>query len=541
MPSVNVPGVGKVNFPDSMSQQEIVSAIQGMSGPRASVGVGGGVDLADDEPKSLTRRVMEDSPVGHAAGVMKGLGSTLYGASAAVNRFGGDALREKLVEAGIPGAGPADAALDQFYAEKPEILEPQGATQKFGAVIGETLPYLAPGGAIARAGKAAQAATGSRVVGGLARAGLEGASAGVITGAQSGGDLDAAGESAALATGLTAGMGAGGAVAGNAIEAISKVPASQAISNFLKNSAKKSYASMLGANRSEKLRAAAVAEGLVDRAEMFRSAKNFADKTERTINELKAARDLAWESIDPLEKATLQVPLDKINNAIDLHAAQAFMSETPSAVMTVLPEQQAALGELEGLKKTLAYFAEDGVVNVKWLERAKETLQHWANRAGAYNIDKANAALSVEARKDVARIVRQEFDELVPDVGRINKEISFQKKVLDFASTLESTSLIRRAGAITAGGGLAGGTYAGYRVARGDDPMKAMERGAQLGIMSAGLGGLVSSVAWKSVNAATKAHLADLIGAGKVEKVTEIMRRIAVAQQGRPDSGASGY
>ncbi len=28
MPSVNVPGVGRVNFPDTMSQQEIVLAIQ---------------------------------------------------------------------------------------------------------------------------------------------------------------------------------------------------------------------------------------------------------------------------------------------------------------------------------------------------------------------------------------------------------------------------------------------------------------------------------------------------------------------------------
>jgi hypothetical protein len=540
---IEVEGYGKVEVPDGMTPEQVLADLPPLAGD-APVPASGGIK------KWLT----EESPLAYSMGALKGIGSTLYGASATVNKYGGDAIRNKLAQMGTPGAAAADAALDQFYAKHPEVLEAKGRGQQTGKVVGETLPYLAPGGAIARAGKVAQAATGSRVVGGLARAGLEGASAGVITGAQSGGDLGAAGESAALATGLTAGMGAVGAGAGKVIEKMAKQPtaqeiasgavvrpASQAIADFLTRRAQKSYASMLGAGRGQKKAAMAVAEGLVDRAAMFRSAGNMADQTEANIERLAAAKKLIEEATQA-DRLVNGTTIEELSKRIDTHAATAFMTETPQGIMTVLPQERAAMQELGELKKVLGFFAdESGFVNVKWLEKAKQKIQKWADLDGAYNPDKATQVLEVQARKDVAKIVMQEFDELVPDIGRINKEISFEKRVLDFAVPLEARNMIQQYGAAGAGGGILGGGYAAYRVTRGDDPGEALTRGFQLGVMSAGVGGLVRSVAWKSVNGAAKAHIADLIAAGKHEKATEIMRRIAVAQQGRPDSGASGY
>jgi hypothetical protein len=480
-------------------------------------------DAPAQKKRGVLDRVLNDPVVAANIGILKSFARLPVNAARLVDEHGGNAIREKMASAGVPGAAGFDSMVDSGLDSATEALKSRGVAQSIGSGMGQiaqlaVMPASA-GGIIPRA-----------LAGGAKTAGM--------TALQTG-DVDAGTDAGLFDAALTGTMGVGGKVIGAGIKAVAKSPAAEVLSKWVKESAASSYARMLAAPSSQRKAALEVGEGLADlkagvqgagRGGVWRSASSLLKDTDRVINRLEGARDAAWKAIDPAEKAVMDVPLDKIFGAVD-EVKASLMSNIPGGKATVLPEQMEMMRELDELKGIVGMFAEDGVVNVKFLDEAKQTLQKWIRRADGYNPDKAIHGLTVEARKDVAYIVRQEFDNLVPDIGRINKEISFRTKLTGFAETLVDKSQLgqfMRAGI----GGTAVGVGAGmYGLARGESVGQATKRAATWALITGGTAGLMHSVPWRSVSGSAKSHIADLIASGQTERVNEILRRLAARGQ----------
>ncbi len=175
MQSVNVPGVGLVNFPDGMSQQDIINAIERDILPSLQA-------KQQPAPKTTLGGEVKEFLKGIPAGAI-GLGETaIAGASALLPEEYEKAVRESV--------GTGAAALKKPFEAAPGYEDTVG--RKLGQAVGSTVPFFAaaPFGV---PGMLAGAATGVAAGAGEARVRAE--------------EKGATGEERALATALGIGPG----------------------------------------------------------------------------------------------------------------------------------------------------------------------------------------------------------------------------------------------------------------------------------------------------------------------------------------------
>lgn len=152
---INIPGMGVVEFPDGMSDDQIGAAIKkNMPGAAKTVGTSG----ATADPSSLSD-FAKSIPRGMVGGLSQ-VGSTM--GQAAMHEMG-----QPEGAAQIPNAEGMTQAIEQNVTG--QMHRPEGTPGKFGAAIGEALgnpvSYLGPGSLPLKLGGAALAATGSEAAG----------------------------------------------------------------------------------------------------------------------------------------------------------------------------------------------------------------------------------------------------------------------------------------------------------------------------------------------------------------------------------------
>jgi hypothetical protein len=201
MPRVNIPGVGRVNFPDTMSQQEIVAAIQKMNAPKTgSVGVSGGVDLSGAPKQSLLGSIGEEfgRQANYTVGAAKGALDTVTDIPRAVNAIPGV---RGLQDAILPEA--LTNLRDRATAGIESAVTPSNPEQERGKMVEQVGEYFAPAGGVAKLATKLTPKLGVKLATGAANA----VSDAGVTALQTGGDLMASGltgaGSGAIATLLT--------------------------------------------------------------------------------------------------------------------------------------------------------------------------------------------------------------------------------------------------------------------------------------------------------------------------------------------------
>jgi hypothetical protein len=245
MPRVNVPGVGRVNFPDTMSQQEIVAAIQKMNAPKTgSVGVSGGVDLSGAPKQSLLGSIGEEfgRQANYTVGAAKGALDTVTDIPRAVNAIPGvRGLQDAILPEALTGLR------DRATAGIESAIAPSNPEQERGKMVEQVGEYFAPAGGVAKLATKLTPKLGVKLATGAANA----VSDAGVTALQTGGDLMASGltgaGSGAIATLLTPKTKALTPLAQQAIDAGVDMPLTKAeafkssiklkIENFLRQTA----------------------------------------------------------------------------------------------------------------------------------------------------------------------------------------------------------------------------------------------------------------------------------------------------------------
>ena len=200
---IEVPGQGTVEFPDNMTDEQIVAAIRGISTPRAAPAVPAATAPAP-EPKTAGR-ILDDVVRSIASGVTFGFADELAAAATAATGLG----------AQKPGATSYEAALAAERERNKEI-------SPYVSIPGEIAGGLATGSALGRAGLTLlrpqmPLPTSSMV----ARGAGEAAAYGALSGAGAGENL----EERLVGAGLGAAIGAPLGAAGGAFAARATKPA----------------------------------------------------------------------------------------------------------------------------------------------------------------------------------------------------------------------------------------------------------------------------------------------------------------------------
>lgn len=225
MPQVNIPGVGKVNFPDTMSPDQITqeaaklhlqaqapkpSAKPSVSPVDASTAQSATQPPSPDEFRTFGPEVPDKTYAPGIAGEYEALTEALKGAGkGALSTIG------NLIDMG--SLGPVGYAVKQATQQRPAIVTPSNPEQNLGFKAEQIGEFFLPGGMPLRGAKAAEAgilaATKAprlaKILGLGARMGLEAGAAGGVSAAQGNDPTEAAVLSAAI-------PGAGAAIKGAA-------------------------------------------------------------------------------------------------------------------------------------------------------------------------------------------------------------------------------------------------------------------------------------------------------------------------------------
>lgn len=166
---------------------------------------------------------------GLSVGAAKGIASTIAGASA---------LGEKVLQAPLKMVGAEVRKPIGEEIQESGVLAPRGTAEKIGYGVERIGEFVSPVGIMGKAAKAVEAATGlakaGKVVPGVGkalgrlgvRAGIEGATTGAITAAQTGGNIEETAKAAKIGAASVPAFGAVGkiasAVGGAAMQALGK-------------------------------------------------------------------------------------------------------------------------------------------------------------------------------------------------------------------------------------------------------------------------------------------------------------------------------
>lgn len=458
---VEVPGYGNVEFPDTMSDQEISFQV------RKSMAAQPAQAPAQEQPGMMAGI---GAAVGQgAADVLGGIGSGVFKTARGLGQL----------------AGVSSPYLDKL------ATPPDSAAGRAGQMIEQGAEFLLPGGLIRRgAGMLAAAPAAARIAG---TAGLEGLAAAGVAGVQSGGDAETM-RNAALAGGALSGLGS---TAG-------------ALVPRLRESAVTQYGRVLNPTK-EKTKAIAqrIVPELVRRREWTAGLPRMLERSQDRIRYFGQQIDDVWSA---MENAGVQADIHPVLQRLDDVAREHYYTTNAAGQLVPLRgPAERGLRELQGIGETLvdASVADPAtgarVIPTNTLRQLRQYWDEVADKGGAFtkrpqDIQSWTQAM---AHRYAGDAVRAELGRALPELANINREFAFWRNVADVTEqtltrrTGQQKPLTRRiaqlAGAEAGGGGLMS--------VLGAAAMDQMQ-------------GLLSSAAWGTISAVTKDRLANALAAG---------------------------
>jgi hypothetical protein len=426
-------------------------------------------NATDDEGHSLVSDALgvAKDVVG---GVRAGLANTVFG--------GGDLIRRGLGMERIVDQPDVKALMTP-----PDSMA--GKIGYHGEQIGE---FFAPTGMVGKAGKIAEVAK-----------------SGLLTLAQTGGDVKDAGVSAGLAAAVP--------MAGAAI-----TKGRQALSGALESSAQRTIAQALGATKEwAKAEAAKLAPQILERG-VGGSRKAMLDTAKATAKRVGGELEHAYQAA---AAAGETVSGDVIRGNLQL-AADALKVKLPNGTLAMVPGTERVIDRLQRLDEFVGSLGSD--IPVDTAAKLKRTWDHIVSKAGLYG-PKATATATDTADSWAYREAAGAFRTLLntnPTIEALNKEVAFWtglKRVL--AETAKRTQA-QRGGltdAVRGAAGAAAGASAG-------GPVGAFAGGMATQQLSA----LLNSAAWKTkVAGPLKQALAEALAAGSGGRVANVTSRIVAS------------
>lgn len=461
---VEIPGVGNVEFPDSMNDEQISAAIRQKIKPAA--------------PASTESGMLETGvqAVGDFfGGVGSGVFKTARGAASLLGL-------------------PESEYLNRLATAPPTMAGQVGQFAEQGA------EFLVPGAA---AGGYLKAVTNPYVRAGLG-AGLEALGAGTVAGVQTGGDPEAM-RNAALA---------GGAISGAASGVKQLAP-------WLKESAITQYGRALNPTK-ERMKAYAkeVIPELIQRRQVIGTLGGTLAKTKDRIHYFGQQIDDIWQQMEQAGTTADMRPV--LQRLTDIAKENFYVTNTTGQIVPVKGAIGGGLKELEAIGQTIldasTHNPATGALEipVASLRKLRQIWDDVADKSGAFHKsprDLHNWTTGIVNRY-AGDTVREELAKARPDLAAINREFSFWRKVGD---VIEAT-MERRVGQqkpltkqlMRVGGGIAGGTL-GTTVGGAGGGVA----GATVGpLVMEGLTTLVTSNAWRTVDAVMRNRIADAIAKG---------------------------
>jgi len=481
---VEVPGVGNVAFPDSMTDDQIAAQIsKGFSG-QGTAAPSWAAKLGITNPVAKAGTDIVEGAASGAASTLFHAGDLLRrGEMGIANALGVD---PKKLPQGVRDFFGLDRVIDQPGVQQ-AMTAPSSIPGQIGKFGEQAAEFLLPGSIATEATKGAAL---------LPRAIAQGVAAAGTAGAQTGG------QPGAMAT--AAGLGAGG-------EALSAAVESPAVQNYLREAAEKQYAKAINATKqgnkwiSQNI---AVPE-LLDRGVSAFTLKGLAGKATNNVQAFGQAIDDAWKALP----AGTTAEIEPILNTIESSAKNALtIMDSTGRAIPITQTAAKGLDSIDFLKQTLRDVSvpnpATGNLEVP-VEKLRQLRQAWdeiAAQAKVYKgADLADAATG-KLHAMAASAIRDQLAQDFPDIAALNKEFSFWKNV---EQVVNDTVLRREGQAKPLGRKIAGAAGIAFGGATGG------LHGAIVGKQAMeGLEALTSSTMWRTVSAVQKNNLAKYLASG---------------------------
>lgn len=466
---IEIPGVGNVAFPDSMSDGDIATAAAKLHADHRAA-------PAQTAASRTAATSTVDPIIGQSAnlrdmavGAAKGVGNTVFGLG-------------KLVHDYTPIGRISDAIQPGAFDQKPAEIVPTNRAQTVGHGAEQVGEFFVPGAAVTNAGRLGRAATDA----GLALA-------------QSGSPVQAG-----VTGAITAVVPGGGAV--------------NRVAGALETSAQKSMAQALGATKEwAKSEAAKLAPEMIKRG-IGGSRPAMLDLAKQTAKRVGGELDAAYQAA---AAAGETVPSGVIQGHLQV-AADALKVTTAKGTPVAIPGTEAVIQRLDDLQTFVGNLGND--IPVDKAAVIKRTWDKIVSKAGLFG-PKATASATDNAQAWATREAAGSFRELLntnPTIEALNKEVAFWTGLKGVLKETEKRTQAQTSGLIAsvmASPGAVAGAVAG-------GPAGAVAGG----LASQQLVRVLQSPAWRTqVSAPLKQFLADALASGSGGRVVGAANRILAA------------
>ena len=226
-------------------------------------------------------------------------------------------------------------------------------------------------------------------------------------------------------------------------------------------------------------------------------------------NSLKGATEVLDKALDAVPAGTNLAPgqMSAVTGALDA-LADSLKSPTAAGGKAVVPGAEGSVKFIEGMKD----FVQKTNPSFDAMRDLRKILDGLVDKSGKWNMTGAEGS-EREIQRFTANRIREELARAAPDVAAANKDYSFYKGMQTvLEDTMERTTgqqgnLTRR---ILMAGGAAKGGITGVVV------MKALAQ-------------LVDSTAWRTVSAASKSKIANLIAKDQLGEASALIIRLGQA------------
>ena len=448
-----------------------------------------------------------------ALGVARGAGRTAY-------ELG------RITRATVPTIGAlSDAIMPNAFAGTAEETFPelraQNPQEEIGVALERLVEFLAPGGAITRAGRAVQAIPSLGRAAKLAtRVGVEALPAAAITALQREG-------SPGIAAAIAGAAPMVGAVAAPLVGRLTR-------------GAQRGFEQALNpTTRRAKADAARIAIPAI-RSGVRGSLDTVAETARKSADTLNDALDAIW-----VRQGGRRVPVQRYVDGIE----QLKAKHLDSMGLPLTPDDAKAIEHLTALQTSIA--GKGPNIDLDDVRRINRRLASDVAAAGGYsektggvfgvNLDDASR---IAAKRDVSGVYRKELVADIPEAAPINKALSLQLKIKELADmtrgrkTGQKHFLAKWMPRLT---GAAIGTGSG--VASGDSGFEAAVKGFAGAALSGKVMQLMDSSRWHLFSARNKLRLADALASESREALAAAVARLTaeeVSTQGRAVRAVAG-
>lgn len=245
---------------------------------------------------------------------------------------------------------------------------------------------------------------------------------------------------------------------------------------------------------------------------------------EKAGNSLKSAGDALDEALNQVPAGQQLKPsqVSAITGSLDA-LADSLMVKTAGGGKAVVPGAEHSVQFINGMKE----FVQKADPSFSAMRKMRKILDSVVDKSGKWNATAAEGSQK-EIQRFTANRIREELARSAPDVAAANKDYSFYKgmqTILEHTAerkTGQTGNLTRRI--LMAGGAAAGLSHGPAGVVTGATVMK-------------GLAHLVDSTAWRTVSAATKSKIANLIATDNLGEAAALIARAGGATIAAHSSG----